>query len=176
MSAAAETVIVVVPGCPQGKGRARSFVYKKGAMAGKIGHHTPEKTRSYEGVIKSLGMDAMRAAKPFACPIRLEVSAEMPVPASWPRWKQDMAMAGQIVPTGKPDPDNILKAIMDGLNGVAWVDDVQVVQFVLLKRYTAAPRVVAVIIPIRNQYGSQVAKRGECAPQEAGVATALELT
>ncbi|HZR36938.1 MAG TPA: RusA family crossover junction endodeoxyribonuclease [Nevskia sp.] len=163
MNAGVDPVIVVIPGTPQGKGRARSFVHKQGPMAGRIGHHTPEKTRSYEGVIKSLGIDAMGRAGPFTCPIRLEVCSEMPVPVSWSRWKQEMALAAQIVPTGKPDPDNILKAVMDGLNGVAWIDDVQVVEFVLVKRYVAAPRVVAVIIPLRKVYGSQVA-RGDVRP------------
>lgn len=175
MSSPAGPIIVIVPGAPQGKGRARSFVHKQGAMAGKIGHHTPEKTRTYEGIIKSLGMDAMGRAAPLACPVRLEVSAEMAVPVSWPQWKQQMALAGQIAPTGKPDPDNILKAIMDGLNGVAWVDDVQVVQFVLMKRYAAAPRVVAVIIPMPQIYSSQVARSDLRVASPAAAPKELEL-
>ena len=35
--------------------------------------------------------------------------------------------------TEKPDADNIGKAVLDALNGVAWADDSQVVQFEVVK-------------------------------------------
>lgn len=124
-------------------------------MAGKIGHHTPEKTRTYEGMIKTLGMEVMGARDPLDGPVRLDVDVQVGVPASWPRWKAAAALAGKIAPTGKPDGDNILKAVMDGLNGVIWVDDTQVVEFALCKRYSATPRLVAWINPLTEMQASQ---------------------
>lgn len=37
--------------------------------------------------------------------------------------------------TQKPDVDNLVKAIFDGFNGVAWVDDTQVVEVVARKEW-----------------------------------------
>ena len=50
-----QAVAFTVPGTPQGKGGARAFKMRDG----RIGHYTPEKTRSYEGTIKTLAMEAM---------------------------------------------------------------------------------------------------------------------
>jgi Holliday junction resolvase RusA-like endonuclease len=45
------------------------------------------------------------------------------------------------MPTTKPDADNVVKAVFDGLNGVAFRDDVQVVDLRVRKRYSATPAV-----------------------------------
>jgi Holliday junction resolvase RusA-like endonuclease len=37
--------------------------------------------------------------------------------------------------TGKPDADNILKAVCDALNGIVWHDDSQVAFARVLKQY-----------------------------------------
>lgn len=70
------------------------------------------------------------------------------VPSSWPKTKKAQALAGTIRPTTKPDQDNVLKAIFDGLNGVAWRDDVQVVDITSRKRYAPLPGVYVEITPV----------------------------
>ena len=47
---------------------------------------------------------------------------------------------GLILPTKKPDADNIAKAILDALNGLAYYDDAQVVHLEVQKRYSNEPR------------------------------------
>ena len=42
--------------------------------------------------------------------------------------------------TKKPDLDNLLKAILDGLNGIAYFDDGQVVKLSVEKVYSFNPR------------------------------------
>ena len=54
------------------------------------------------------------------------IEAVFPIPKSWTRAKKAEAMAGKL-PPGKPDIDNILKVVLDGLNGIAYEDDKQVV-------------------------------------------------
>jgi len=44
-----------------------------------------------------------------------------------------------VLPTTKPDADNVVKAVFDGLNGVLWRDDVLVVDLRVRKRYAATP-------------------------------------
>ena len=60
-------------------------------------------------------------------------------------------IAGAILPTKKPDCDNILKVIFDSLNGLAYDDDVQVVSVTFQKVYTAyEPCVCVNIYPIKE--------------------------
>lgn len=53
------------------------------------------------------------------------IEAVFSIPKSWTRAKKAEAAAGKLAP-GKPDIDNILKVVLDGLNGIAYEDDKQV--------------------------------------------------
>lgn len=115
-------VDLFIPGTPQGKGRARSFMRNGG-----ISHVTPDKTRTYEGIIRTLAMEAMGAKPPSRMPVKIDLVIVMPIAESWPKWKRHAAKEGYLAPTAKPDSDNVEKAIKDALNGVVWVDDAQAV-------------------------------------------------
>ena len=144
----------MVPGQPQGKGRARSFVRN-----GKVGHHTPAKTRSYEGVITTLAMEAMQGRAPQGCPMMIELVIGMQIPSSWPEWKKTAALCNDVAPTTKPDADNVLKAIKDACNGVVWRDDCQVVQVSLTKIYVFSPGVMVTVYGV-DKKPAQDKKRG----------------
>lgn len=58
---------------------------------------------------------------------------------------------GHILPTKKPDVDNIAKIILDGLNDVAWDDDTQVVELSVSKHYSENPRVAVMIEEINAE-------------------------
>jgi Holliday junction resolvase RusA-like endonuclease len=139
------TITFTVPGQPQGKGRPR---------VGKIGGHarlfTPEKTVAYEGLIAHAGSQAMQGRVPILGPVAVVVDMRCQVPASWSKKKQAQAMAGDLRPVSKPDQDNVLKALFDGLNGVTWKDDVQVVEIVSRKRYCETPGLFVEIEPLSN--------------------------
>lgn len=137
-----EPVTFHIPGEPQGKGRARSFL-----MRGRIVTTTPPKTRSYEGIVASLAMDAMGDRPPFDGPVQIDLSAFFGVPQSWSRKKQAAALAGMMKPGKKPDLDNIAKAITDGMNGVVMRDDSLIVAARLSKRYGPQPMVVVTVKP-----------------------------
>ena len=47
--------------------------------------------------------------------------------------------------TKKPDADNLAKAILDALNGVAYPDDAQIVTLTVRKRYGEADMVHVLI-------------------------------
>lgn len=130
------TIRFMVPGEPQGKGRPR---------IGKIGQHdrmfTPAKTVAYEGLVAHAAQQVMCGIAPLEGACRIELDVLCTVPASWSAKKSAQALAGGIRPTKKPDADNVLKAVCDGLNGVAWKDDVQAVEVVLRKAYAATPGV-----------------------------------
>jgi Holliday junction resolvase RusA-like endonuclease len=125
-----------VPGQPQGKGRPR---------VGKVGGHarlfTPATTVAYEGLIAHAAMTALAGRPPLDGPLGCFLHIDCQVPASWSQKKQRMALAGLILPTTKPDADNVVKAVYDGCNGVLWRDDVQVVDGGQRKRYSLTPGV-----------------------------------
>lgn len=144
-----------IPGQPQGKGRARAFVRN-----GHVGHYTPAKTRSYEGVITTLAMEAMQGREPSKKPIRINIMCLFEVPQSWPQWKREAALRGEILPTVKPDLDNVEKAVKDALNGVVWRDDCQVVADSKESRYSDTPEVIVAVWEIESAT-AQIKKRNE---------------
>lgn len=119
-----------VPGVPQGKGRPR--VTARGGFA-RV--YTPSKTVAYEGLIAIAGREAMEAASPYAGPVCVEATAVFAIPASWSKRRKAEAQWH----TSKPDGDNIVKALGDGLNGVAWRDDSQVASWKIIKVYGDTP-------------------------------------
>ena len=58
--------------------------------------------------------------------------------------KRARALDGQEIP-GKPDLDNVAKGVLDALNGVAYVDDTQVVRLLVQKQYSLEPRLVVTV-------------------------------
>ena len=132
-----------VPGAPYGKGRPR---------IGKVGNHarmfTPEKTVNYEGLVAHSAKVAMAGMALMDGPTSVHLDIVCQVPASWSQKKRSQALAGTVYPTTKPDIDNVEKAIFDGLNGVVWRDDVQVVEVHKRKRYGDTPGVSVTVIPI----------------------------
>ena len=133
-----------IPGAPVGKGRPR--VTTRGGKFASM--YTPEKTVNYEGLVAYSAKAAMAGAPLIDGPasVRLEIVCQ--IPASWSQKKRSAAIAGQVHPTTKPDIDNVEKAIFDGLNGVVWRDDVQVVEVSKRKRYGDTPCVQVTIVPI----------------------------
>ncbi len=142
---AGRVITFTVPGDPVGKGRPRA------AKRGKhITLYTPEKTASYEGLVAHAGHVAMNGRDLIAGAVSVQLDIRLPVPASWSKRKQNEALDGHLLPTKKPDIDNVEKAIFDGLNGVVWNDDVQVVEVSKRKRYSAVPGVQVVIREVKG--------------------------
>jgi Holliday junction resolvase RusA-like endonuclease len=138
-------ITISLQGAPQGKGRARAFV-----RGGHVGHYTPEKTRTYEGMIRTAAMDEIAGRLPFDEPVEFVLRAVFPVPASWSERKRQMAITGDIKPGKKPDLDNIAKAWNDALNGVAYRDDSLICRMMLDKRYGPQALVVVTVKPIEG--------------------------
>jgi Holliday junction resolvase RusA-like endonuclease len=135
-----DPITISMSGEPQGKGRARSFI-----RGGHVSHYTPEKTRTYEGMIRSLAMDAMGARTPIDQPVEMHLRAIFPVPASWSERKRQQALTGVLKPGKKPDMDNIVKAWNDAFNGVVFRDDCLIVKASQEKRYGPQALVVATV-------------------------------
>lgn len=107
--------------------------------------YTPKKTASYEGLVAQMSLAAMAGRDVVAGPVRVDIDIRLQIPASWSNKKKLGAAASKVAATKKPDIDNVEKAIFDGMNGVVWVDDVQVVEVTKRKRYSNKPGVSILI-------------------------------
>lgn len=130
------TVYFVVYGNPVGKGRPRAT-----SRGGFVRMYTDAKTLGFESAVADEARIAMRDWQAFDTPMQLQLSAYYYIPKSWSKKKRQMAMDGEIHPQVKPDLDNVMKAVLDAMNGVVYVDDSQVINMVATKRYSSDPRV-----------------------------------
>ena len=134
------TVEFVIPGPPQGKGRARST--RSGI------HFTPHKTVLYENRVMTCFQEAADGWRPTEKPVSVEIRALFQIPASAPKKSRIQMMLQRIFPVKKPDIDNIVKAVFDGLNSVAWHDDKQIVKLIAEKIYTGENDMPSVIVRV----------------------------
>jgi Holliday junction resolvase RusA-like endonuclease len=128
-------VIFTIRGEPRGKGRPRF------TKTGRV--YTPTETAQYESLVGLSYRNSARGYK-FTSPVRVTIKAFHKPPKKSKKVTEDM-LNGRILPTKKPDLDNIAKIILDGLNKVAWDDDTQVIEMMVTKRYSEEP-LVAVIV------------------------------
>ncbi len=117
---------------PQGKARARTFYDNR---IGKMRSVTPERTKSYEELIRWSFVSQGGEYGGNSASFRVEISARYEVPRSWSKKKRTAALSGEILPQVKPDCDNVVKTVLDALNGVAYNDDKQVVYVACRKKY-----------------------------------------
>jgi Holliday junction resolvase RusA-like endonuclease len=124
--------MITILGNPLGKQRARTL--KSGRS------YTPEQTVNYENFVKMCYIE--QKGEFFGDkPLRMEITAYYPIPKSTSKKKISMMLTGEIRPTKKPDLTNVIKSIEDGLNGIAYKDDSQIVTLITLKKYGLEPRV-----------------------------------
>lgn len=133
-------IFILVPGDPVGKQSVR--VSMVGGFARK---YMPTKTRDYEALAAHEAAHAMGNRPPTDKPVELKLQIFMAIPKAWSKKKKEAARLGDILPTKKPDASNVLKAIEDGFTGVVWVDDCQVVDHHITKRFAEEPCVIAIV-------------------------------
>ena len=127
-------------GVPVPEGRARF------TKAG--GTYTPAKTRAWKKQVNKAALEAFIESGmfgPLAGAIRMTLDFTLPIPPSWTKRKQSEASGQFIRPIGKPDCDNLAKAVMDGCNEVLYFDDAQIVALSVRKRYGLVPHVCVII-------------------------------
>lgn len=131
----------VVPGEPCGKGRPKFCKVGKFARA-----YTPAKTVNREATIKQLFAVHYPDFTPLDGPMAMTVIAYMSIPASASAKARVAMLAQRVWPTKKPDADNILKLVADALNGLAYLDDKQIVTAKFHKAYSDRPRLEICIV------------------------------
>ncbi len=121
-----------IPGEPKAKARHR--MTKQGFS------YTPKETVAYENWVKQCYFlehgQAMLTGQ-----IKATIKAYFGIPKSYSKKKRIEIDTGYLKPTKRPDTDNIAKAILDSLNGLAYKDDSAVVSLKVEKHFDDVPRV-----------------------------------
>lgn len=142
------TLKFTVLGDPTGKGRPR--FYRGRAV-------TPKKTRDYEALVRHEAQQALEhmVQKPdFAASCEVTIHAYFAIPQSYTK-KQRLQIAESgawVVRPGKPDLDNVTKSILNGMNGIVYHDDVQVVSLRAKKHWCEGEELPRVDVKI--EWGS----------------------
>lgn len=108
----------------------KPFAWRRARSNGKF-RFKDDATEAHEAVLQAIALQHFKT--PMTGPVKLTVRCTFAIPASWSKKKREAAMGS--FHTQKPDADNVAKALKDGLNRVAWVDDSQVADMRCVKRW-----------------------------------------
>lgn len=136
-----------IPGNPRGKQRPRLCKFN-----GKSYVYTPKETADYEKLVRSRYLQAYNLCFEKNVPLEVFILASFNIPKKINKSLKTLMLAGAIYPTKKPDCDNIIKIVLDGLNGVAYHDDSQICKIHFKKNYSEAPGVAVLIRNIGEIY------------------------
>jgi Holliday junction resolvase RusA-like endonuclease len=143
-----------VYGEPRGKERPQGrIITPKNGGKPFIAFHTGSQTSSYERLIYQYTLPCRRKVGVIEGPVNVKILIFMPIRPSYTKTRLRLIRNGLEACTSKPDIDNVVKAVLDGL---VWSegsgkhrqhvgllkDDAQVVQLTVLKDYSDDPRVV----------------------------------
>ena len=127
-------IALFIPGNPVPQGRP-----KFARQGNFVRCYDPKKSSEWKQFI------SLRAAsenvQPFSQGTALEISAVFYLtrPVS-------VSVKKRPYPTSKPDLDNLIKALKDGLKGITWHDDSQVVKISAVKQYSDKPGIYIEVV------------------------------
>lgn len=126
-----QTLNFFIRGKPEPKGRPRFT---------RTGHiYTPAKTLKWE---RDVAIQAKgKTAEPFTGAISITLLFRLPRPKSLPKLT--------VWHIKKPDLDNLVKASLDGLEGIIFKGDQQIFQLVALKQYCQDNESPGVVVEIK---------------------------
>ena len=128
-----------IPGKPFAKQRPRS------TRSGRV--YTPKETVSFEMTVGQIAAPAF--ASPIEGPVSVTIWATFEPARSWS--KKKTAAHLNRPHTQKPDLDNCAKAILDGINRIAFADDSQVSEIHVRKVWGPKAQTVVTVESIGGQ-------------------------
>lgn len=102
--------------------------------------YDPKKVSVYKKQLAMMCQFQYKQA-PLTGPLKVELNFFRHVQSSLSKKERALRLSGSHRPVVKPDTDNYIKSTLDGLNGLLWEDDNQIVDLVAHKYYSDKPRV-----------------------------------
>lgn len=122
---------LTIDGVPVAKGRPRF---------GRYGTYTPKKTQEYEEYVKMCWLAKYGSVQPLQQSLEVNIAFYLPIPKSVNKKQRAEMLDGKIKHTKKPDIDNLIKSVLDALNGIAYSDDSKIIKVAAEKQYSEKPR------------------------------------
>lgn len=135
-------VKIVIPGEPVAQGRPRVYRTKYGVRG-----VDPAKSRDYKKLVAHFARENY-TAEPMSGPVAVDMTIYRSIQVSGSKALKEKKSRGLILPTVKPDIDNVYKAVSDALTGIVYADDNQITDLALKKRYSLEPHVEITITRI----------------------------
>ena len=104
-----------------------------------------DRLKTYQDLIRLAARQAMVGREPHEGPVWLELHFYRGMPARAPRHTYTLlAWAARHV-LKRPDVDNLGKGCCDAMNGIVFLDDAQVVQKTVTKRFGRPARTICIV-------------------------------
>lgn len=120
-------VMFKIEGEPVAKGRPR---FTRQGRA-----YTPKKTNDYESEVFKCASHAMGSSEPLETPVAVYIHVTFAIPQSYSKKRTEACLTGSEKHIKRPDLDNCVKAVTDGMNGVVYKDDSQITSIHATKVY-----------------------------------------
>jgi Holliday junction resolvase RusA-like endonuclease len=123
-------IMFTVYGEPVAKGRPRFSTKGKFPVA-----YTPEKTKTYEFEVGMMALAAMGGTKPLEGALEAFIYITYSVPESYSKKRLEACLSGLEKHTKKPDLDNVIKSVIDGMDKIVFDNDSQITSIHATKVY-----------------------------------------
>ncbi|WP_427112982.1 RusA family crossover junction endodeoxyribonuclease [Megasphaera sueciensis] len=146
---------ITVYGEPFAQERPRFSVF-----GGHVHAYDPKKSKDYKNTICAETVQLMYMAKqkgytlPLDCPLQFALYIYRSIPKSFSKAKQRAAREHRLYPSTKPDTDNYIKVVLDGMgfqkSKILFTDDSRIVSIRAVKLYDDQPRIEAWLKPVEQ--------------------------
>lgn len=103
--------------------------------------YTPKKTLDFEDLVRKHSQEAMGNTDLLETPVAVYLYFRLPIPQSYSKKTVEACLTGRQRHIKRPDLDNLIKSVLDGMNGVVFKDDSQIVCLHSTKVYSHVPGV-----------------------------------
>ncbi len=114
-------------------------------IRGKPITYIPKQTTEYEKLVRANYTAVSKMVFDKNTPLEISIIALFSIPKNVGEKLKSSMLQGDILPTKKPDADNIIKIILDGLNGICYHDDAQICSVHFQKKYAEKSEVKVII-------------------------------
>ena len=133
-------IMFTVYGNPVAKGRPRFA--KRGNF---VQTYTPEKTKTYETEVAMMAKAAMGASKALEGALEAFIYVTYAVPTSYSKKRSEACLSGLEKHTKKPDLDNVVKSVVDGMDKIVFLNDSQITSIHATKVYGEIAKVEVMV-------------------------------
>lgn len=141
---------IVIPGQPFQQERPRSKIVTPKGKAPFVSVYDSKKSKANKALIASYAQQ-VKPTVPLDCDLEVEIIFYKQVLKSFSKKQKEQALSGMLRPSTKPDIDNYVKAVFDGINGIIWKDDARVVDLKSSKYYSDRPRTEVIVRTLDSQ-------------------------